>query len=275
MRGAAHAPLARSMPRAAPDAPMVPAPQPTPQPAPRTSSLREGVDLSIAPTQTPGHTRYSLASPDGKPMGYAIAGEDAVQMVHIDPKYRRQGLATALYDRIEQETGRRLRPDAMLTQDARAFWAKRDPSADLRNALNYPPDLAIPATPPGADAQPLRTAGGPRDYPVDQARMPAHPLAGAPNGIVDRVPMNFDTQSAGRVANEMNLFGDRRYMTPYEHRIADALRAGPDTANSNALSRIEPGGHLREVSAPPELGADAPPSSWAALIDALKGKPQR
>ncbi|MCC6315354.1 MAG: hypothetical protein IT337_15225 [Thermomicrobiales bacterium] len=57
-------------------------------------------------------------------------GEANVSNVQVDPGFRRQGVATALYDAIDQEmaaAGRALRPDSYLSADAWAFWQRRAP----------------------------------------------------------------------------------------------------------------------------------------------------
>lgn len=53
-----------------------------------------------------------------------ILGKDYISLVYIIPKYQRKGLATFLYDYIEQDQGIILRSDAS-TRSAKAFWANR------------------------------------------------------------------------------------------------------------------------------------------------------
>ncbi|HSX23323.1 MAG TPA: GNAT family N-acetyltransferase [Gaiellaceae bacterium] len=51
---------------------------------------------------------------------------DYVSIVRVDPAYKRQGIATALYRTIERHTGRPLRPSPTDQSDeAKAFWAAR------------------------------------------------------------------------------------------------------------------------------------------------------
>lgn len=45
--------------------------------------------------------------------------------VEVDPRYRRQGLATALYDWAEALTGLKFAPASSHTSDAEAFWRAR------------------------------------------------------------------------------------------------------------------------------------------------------
>ena len=52
--------------------------------------------------------------------------QDYISIVRIDPAYKRQGIATALYRTIEKQTGRPLRPSPTDQSDeAKAFWAAR------------------------------------------------------------------------------------------------------------------------------------------------------
>lgn len=51
---------------------------------------------------------------------------DYISIVRIDPKYKRQGVATSLYETIERHTGKPLRPSPLDQSDeAKAFWAAR------------------------------------------------------------------------------------------------------------------------------------------------------
>jgi ribosomal protein S18 acetylase RimI-like enzyme len=52
--------------------------------------------------------------------------QDYISIVRIDPKYKRQGIATALYKAIEKHIGKTLRPSPTDQSDeAKAFWAAR------------------------------------------------------------------------------------------------------------------------------------------------------
>lgn len=51
--------------------------------------------------------------------------------VRVDHEYRRRGIATALYDFIEQTRGIRLRPDTLQTSDGEALWAYRRRRGDI------------------------------------------------------------------------------------------------------------------------------------------------
>jgi ribosomal protein S18 acetylase RimI-like enzyme len=85
---------------------------------------------------------------DGKEVGYAqVYSEDAwyVYEVAVKQAYRRQGIATLLYDYAEEVTGRTVYPqvldgninDPEISDDAFLFWKKRNPSLvkDILNAV--------------------------------------------------------------------------------------------------------------------------------------------
>lgn len=55
--------------------------------------------------------------------------QDYISIVRVDPGYKRQGIATALYRTIEKHIGRPLRPSPTDQSDeAKAFWAVRSRS---------------------------------------------------------------------------------------------------------------------------------------------------
>jgi len=61
-------------------------------------------------------------SDEGIHQGHA----DYISIVRVDPKYKRQGLATSLYKAIEKHIGKSLRPSPTDQSDeAKAFWAAR------------------------------------------------------------------------------------------------------------------------------------------------------
>ena len=58
--------------------------------------------------------------------GVHLGQQDYISIVRIDPKYKRQGIATALYRTIERHIGKPLRPSPTDQSDeAKAFWATR------------------------------------------------------------------------------------------------------------------------------------------------------
>lgn len=52
-----------------------------------------------------------------------------VDLVEVSLRQRGRGVATALYNAIEKDLGRKLRPSGALTEDGFAFWKARDPDA--------------------------------------------------------------------------------------------------------------------------------------------------
>jgi GNAT superfamily N-acetyltransferase len=58
--------------------------------------------------------------------GVHQGSQDYISIVRIDPAYKRQGIATALYKTIEKHIGKPLRPSPTDQSDeAKAFWAAR------------------------------------------------------------------------------------------------------------------------------------------------------
>lgn len=76
--------------------------------------------------------RYEVR-PKGKAPGtWVIAGAimsakkpKQAMSVHVDHKYQRKGIATALYNYIEKDLGFELEPNWALTDDGEAFWNSR------------------------------------------------------------------------------------------------------------------------------------------------------
>ena len=65
----------------------------------------------------------------GKKIAYAEIFENAnyIEDVQIyDEKYRRKGLATYLYDYIERDLRRKLKPSPFLLKDGEKFWENRN-----------------------------------------------------------------------------------------------------------------------------------------------------
>ena len=58
-------------------------------------------------------------------------------MASVEPKYRRQGLATHLYDAIEKQTGKRIIPSTSQISDGgiKQFWVKR--RQDQKKGLDW------------------------------------------------------------------------------------------------------------------------------------------
>lgn len=68
----------------------------------------------------------------------ASLSDDGTYLVsmHVEPKYRRRGIATALYTFIEQHIGHALRPSpSHQTEDAKKFWESRAKRASKNDGL--------------------------------------------------------------------------------------------------------------------------------------------
>jgi len=84
--------------------------------------------------QALGNGTYTVRV-DGREVARADVVEDGkgdyLTSVHVEDDYKRQGIATALYDFIEADLGRSLRPSPTYqTPDAQAFWRSRTSSAE-------------------------------------------------------------------------------------------------------------------------------------------------
>lgn len=63
-------------------------------------------------------------------------GKPAIHKVHVDPAYRKRGVATQLYKHIENHIGQQLHPAHSLSDDGFEFWKHYRPEAvkdDLRH----------------------------------------------------------------------------------------------------------------------------------------------
>ncbi|TXH10948.1 MAG: N-acetyltransferase [Hyphomicrobiaceae bacterium] len=56
-------------------------------------------------------------------------GRWEVGMVEVKQKYRRMGVASALYDAIEEEMGIKMQPSGILLPDGYRYWSKREPES--------------------------------------------------------------------------------------------------------------------------------------------------
>lgn len=89
------------------------------------------------------HTAPAASARDlGRPIGSAtVTGDETFRPVRADPdavfvdivevsqRQRGKGVGTALYDAIENDLGKKLRPSGALTEDGYAFWKRRAPEA--------------------------------------------------------------------------------------------------------------------------------------------------
>lgn len=84
---------------------------------------------------------------DGSSQDYLNAVE-----VYVDPAARKRGLGTALYDTAERVMGLRMLPTDALSDEAIAFWKKRDPTISnddfeewgYGDFTSYDPNFKIP-----------------------------------------------------------------------------------------------------------------------------------
>lgn len=74
-------------------------------------------------------TIYKAVDDEGNEVGMAITGgqrsKNYVTDVGVKKPYRRQGIATGLYDFIEKDTGQKLQPATYQTDEGKAFWKSR------------------------------------------------------------------------------------------------------------------------------------------------------
>ncbi|HLI84490.1 MAG TPA: GNAT family N-acetyltransferase [Bryobacteraceae bacterium] len=89
---------------------------------------------------------------DGVNAGTASVSDDNDHIVSVvvEPEYRRQGIATALHDRIEKDLGHKLNPSPTYqSAAAKAFWKSRRQTESLREA---------PSATPGSDSPTAKKA---------------------------------------------------------------------------------------------------------------------
>jgi GNAT superfamily N-acetyltransferase len=110
-------------------------------------SIKEGIDdeeLTFHHSiDTSGRHQYDIYS-NNKNNGYGghVAGatlrkdKPVISSVMVRPEYRRQGVATKLYNHIEKEHNIKLRPNDALTDDGKKFWGGRKESLKESNDLD-------------------------------------------------------------------------------------------------------------------------------------------
>jgi ribosomal protein S18 acetylase RimI-like enzyme len=77
--------------------------------------------------------RFYIETDDGGEVGYADLNDydkdfDGVYLdnIRIDPRYRRYGLATAMYSYIERMTGNKIKPSPVKQSDAiKSLWSNK------------------------------------------------------------------------------------------------------------------------------------------------------
>lgn len=105
----------------------------------RGNSKNRRIELRVGNTAI-GELNYQIVSEFG------TKGRLAISYVEIAPQYRRKGLATQLYDRLQawaDEEGLILGPSADLMDDGFAFWKTRQPDHPrvVSDARNYMAEL--------------------------------------------------------------------------------------------------------------------------------------
>lgn len=60
-------------------------------------------------------------------------GKTEISFVNINEEYRRKGVSSFLYDYIEKDLGRKLKPSADLLDDGEAFWEARSKRSNPRD----------------------------------------------------------------------------------------------------------------------------------------------
>lgn len=95
---------------------------------------------------------HAELTPYKQPDGSYITQLNVVE-VFVEPSMRKRGLGSTLYDTVEQVMGQRVQPSGELSDDAVAFWIRRDPtlsSDDLEDYVygsfdDYDSDFTIPS----------------------------------------------------------------------------------------------------------------------------------
>lgn len=94
-----------------------------------SNEIAPGIYATPTTSKNDDRTRYEITNANGDVIGNATVGDSqgrfSVKDVRIAPQYQRQGVATALYDRIERDFGRKLQEDNSQTDASRAFWDDR------------------------------------------------------------------------------------------------------------------------------------------------------
>ena len=214
-----------------------------------TSQLRDGSTLTLEVYRHPksGGIRITAAV-DGVPAGRAVFDEgmdayharDFATSVEVSPGYRRRGVASAMYDAVEQLTGLPVRPASAQSPDARAFWnARRAARAEVREEqVGFG----------GSDAGPA-DVGQPREERTVEGDV------GAPftRGAQDTLRPRDRTQRGSTAAPESSPLaesqvpaGDTMYRSPSTSQVPGApATVSPSSASASRRSDSD------SISAPP------------------------
>jgi len=85
------------------------------------------------PTRDEGFYDMAATTDDDRVVAWLFYGpwnadegsDDLEGAVEVDPAFRRQGLATAMYSWAEQLSGKAFKPASSHTNDAEAFWRQK------------------------------------------------------------------------------------------------------------------------------------------------------
>ena len=118
--------------------------------------------MPIAYTMDRNHSVRAFA---GKLLvGYATAWLDSrgcfvILASEVRPAYRRRGIATAMYQMIENGAGRALSPAASLSDDAFRFWCRYRPSAVAADLRHQPELIGAKAVLAGRTGRIVKASG--------------------------------------------------------------------------------------------------------------------
>lgn len=91
---------------------------------PKDEKLLKNLEIKITKSDY-GGIRYKIYYLN-KFVGYAdYEGGECINFVFISSEFERKGVATWLYDYIENDLGIKLKPSHCLFPDGRAFWKNR------------------------------------------------------------------------------------------------------------------------------------------------------
>lgn len=110
-----------------------------PQAKPGTIVDKQGTSYTVEKSHPGNIDIYTVRDINGEQVAYALMEEHgtSVNDVAVSDELRRRGLATALYDYIEQKAGQKLAPSDSVLPDGQKFWEarrKRDAEQELRTA---------------------------------------------------------------------------------------------------------------------------------------------
>lgn len=91
---------------------------------------------------------------------YQSDGKWVILQSEVRPRYRRRGIATAMYASIERNSGRLLVPAVSLSDDAFEFWKSYRPEAVANDLRHHPELLGRKAQKDGRLGKIIQASGG-------------------------------------------------------------------------------------------------------------------